>query len=243
MWILTKDIPIMNLPYPPIHYYQNQGMLPKTGLVECVTTSVVMVLNMLKDRLASDLQRPPLPDILVREYAARLDGLGLRGWSSRLPSDFFIPAGRGWMHPVWQAPHALREYARELHKEYGHSFQVRQTSGNTLPDLDSALQAGNYVLVHGLWPAPGDKETLLRFGGGPHTLVPVQVDAPAGQVLVLDPADPDPGGFDPENPVTYPAPRVTVMPEADFLAFWGRKSLLNLYTRPFTMTVAVPDFP
>jgi hypothetical protein len=231
----------MNIPYPPLHYYQNQGMVPGTGPVECVTTCVVMVMNMLKDRLAHDLDRPAIPDITVRAYAARLDGLGIFGWGCRLPSNFFIPAGRGWMHPIWQAPAALREFAGILKKEYGVAFTFSQPAGSSLEDITQALEAGKYVIVHGLWPNEPLKEQLVRFGGGPHSLVPVLVAAQADQVLCLDPADPDPGTIDPDRPATYPAARLSAMPTAEFLAFWGRKSLLNLYTRPFTMTVLTPD--
>ena len=231
----------MNLPYPPLHYYQNQGMVPGTGPVECVTTSVVMVMNMLKDRLAHDLNRPAMPDISVRQYAARLDGLPLGGLGYRVPSNFFLAALRGWMHPVWQAPRALRQFAGELKKEYGLSFQVCQTSGNTLDDIHQALQAGNFVIVHGLWQVTDRKEVQYDFGGGPHSMLPVEIDTPADRVLLLNPADPDPGLIDPDNPATYPAPALYAMPTADFLAFWGRKSFLNLYTRPFTITVVIPD--
>ena len=231
----------MNIPYPPEHYYQNQGMVPKTGLVECVTTSVVIVMNMVKDRLAHDLDKPPIPDIGVKEYAAKLDGMRLSGLSYRFPTEFPVVPIRGWMHPVFQAPMALNQFARELHDKYGCSFKVKQTSGNTLSDISQNLQNGNIVIVHGLWPVTDPKEFLYKFGGGPHTMVPVDIDSHSDTVILLNPANPDPRIIDPDNPATYPAPMLDNMSSQEFLDFWGRKSLLNLYTRPFTMTVVVPD--
>jgi len=231
----------MNIPYPPEHYYQNQGMVPKTGLVECVTTSVVIVMNMVKDRLAHDLDKPAIPDIGVEEYAAKLDGMHLSGLNYRFPSDFPLVPFRGWMLPVLQAPIALKQFARELEHKYGCSFKLKQTSGNTLGDISQNLHDGNFVMVHGLWPVTDPKEFLYKFGGGPHTMVPVDVDSQADKVILLNPAEPDPSIIDPDNPATYPAPRLDNMSTQDFLDFWGRKSLLNLYTRPFTMTVVIPD--
>jgi hypothetical protein len=231
----------MNIPFPPEHYYQNQGMVPKTGPVECVTTSVVIVMNMVKDRLADDLKEATIPDIPVREYTAKLDGMGLSGWLYRFPSNFPLAMARGWMHPVLQAPRALNRFARELKKGYGGSFTVKRTSGNTLDDIAQALQEGKFVIVHGLWEETNRKEVHYTFGGWPHSMVAVGIDNQAGNVLLLNPADPDPGSINPDDPSTYPTAGLSAMPIPEFLAFWGRKSILNLYTRPFTMTVVVPE--
>jgi hypothetical protein len=235
----------MNLLYPPIHYYQNQGMVPDTGPVECVTTSVVMAMNMAKDRLARDFNQPPIPDISVQEYAAGLDGKKIFGLPYRIPSDFFLAAARGWIHPVFQAPAALRQFAQELKQKYNypHSFAVKQSSGNTLENIRENLQAGNFVLIHGLWAVSGRNDPLYRFGGHPHTMLPVDVDDRAGKVILLNPAEPDPRKVKPGNPSTYPTLTLDQMPMQEFLAFWGRKSILNLYTRPFTMTVVIPEPP
>jgi hypothetical protein len=231
----------MKIPFPPVHYYQNQGMVPKTGPVECVTTSVVIVMNMVKDRLADDLKEAAIPDISVREYAAKLDGKGLFGWRYRLPSNFPLAMARGWMHPVLQVPSALRHFARELRKEYGSSFKVKRTAGNTLEDIAQALQGGNFVIVHGLWEETNRKEVHYTFGGWPHSMVAVGIDNQSGTILLLNPADPDPWSINPDDPSTYPTAGLSAMPIQEFLAFWGRKSILNLYTRPFTMTVVIPE--
>ena len=216
-------------------------MVPKTGSVECVTTSVVMVMNMVKDRLAHDIKEKAIPDISIKEYAARLDGMGMAGWRYRFPSNFPLTIARGWMHPVFQAPAALRRFAWELKKEYGVSFTVKQTAWNQLENITQALEAGNIVIIHGLWPITNPKEANYRFGGGPHTMVPVEIDSQAETLFLLNPADPDPRTVDPDNPATFPHITVFPMPIRDFLAFWGRKSFLNLYTRPFTMTEVIPD--
>jgi hypothetical protein len=60
----------------------------------------------------------------VREYAVKMDTLGFTGLMDRIPSNFFLAAGGGWMHPFLQAPAALRKYASELKKEYGRSLKV-----------------------------------------------------------------------------------------------------------------------
>jgi hypothetical protein len=230
----------MDLLYPPLHYYQNQGMVPETGPVECVTTSVVIVMNMIKDRLARDFNQQPIPDVKVEVYAASLDKMGVAGLAYRISSDFFVARARGWMHPVVHAPVALRQFAQILKQQYGYTFAVHQTSGNTLDSIRQNLQAGNYVLIHGLWALWGPNDPLYRFGGHPHTMLPVEVDESTGKVVLLNPAKPDPGKVKAGNP---PVPVLDQMPIQEFLEFWGRKSLMNLYTRPFTMTVVIPEAP
>jgi hypothetical protein len=232
----------MKIPYPPEHYYQNQGMVPRTGPVECVTTSVVMLMNMMKDRLAQERKESARPDIFVKEYAARLDGMGWRALPYRIPSDFFLKAARGWMHPLWQAPNALKQFARELKKEYGTSFEVKRTSGNSLEDIGRALRAGNFVLVHGLWNVTEPRDVHHLFGGIPHTMLPVKIDRQSNKVLFLNPGAPGSRTIQLDQPVTFQTPALYDMPTAEFLAFWGRKSFLNLYTRPFTMTMVIPQF-
>ena len=231
----------MKIPYPPEHYYQNQSMVPKTGPVECVTTSVVMVMNMMKDRLAHDYKESAWPDIRVKEYTARLDGMGWRGLRYRISSGFFLAAARGWMHPVWQAPIALRQWAQELKKGYGISYEIKQSSGNSLEDIGRALRAGSFVLVHGLWQVTDTRGIHYVFGGLPHTMLPVKIDRQADKVWFLNPAGAGPRTIQMDQPVPFPAPALYDMPTGEFLAFWGRKSLLNLYTRPFTMTVVSPE--
>jgi hypothetical protein len=231
----------MNLPYPPEHYYQNQGMVPRTGPVECVTTSVVMVMNMVKDRLAQDLGMTDIPDIRVDEYVQKLDQIRLAGLRYRFSSNFPLAGMRGWMLPFMQVPRALRQFAGELQRDYGCSFQVKQTSGNTLEEIRKTLKNGNFVLVHGLWPVTKSMKLHYLFGGFPHTMVPVQVDYRACKVILLNPAEPHPMTIQADDPATRPEARLYEMSIQEFMEFWGRRSFLNLYARPFTMTLVIPE--
>jgi hypothetical protein len=72
-------------------------------------------------------------------------------------------------------------------------------------------------------------------------MLPVEIDRMAGKVLFLNPGEPSLRTIKLEKQTTFPAPVLYAMSTVDFLAFWGRKSLLNLYTRPFTMTAVIPD--
>jgi hypothetical protein len=231
----------MNLPYPPEHYYQNQGMVPRTGPVECVTTSVVMVMNMVKDRLAQDLGMTAIPDIRVDEYVQKLDQIRLAGLRYRFSSNFPLAGVRGWMLPVLQAPRALKRFAAELKRDYGCAFHVQQTWGNRLEDIARALEQENFVLVHGLWQITDSKKIQRKFGGFPHTMVAVQVDWKAGKVVLLNPAEPHPMTVQADDPHTRPEARLFEMSIQEFMDFWGRRSFLNLYARPFTMTVVIPE--
>jgi hypothetical protein len=145
------------------------------------------------------------------------------------------------MHPIWQAPQALKRFARELKEKYGCSFKVRQSSGNSMDDVSRTLQEGKLVIVHGLWLITDPKESLYKFGGGPHTMLVVGVDTSADKISFLNPAYPHPETINPDDPSTFPQPALDEMTIQEFIQFWGRKSLLNLYTRPYTMTVIIPD--
>lgn len=234
---------IVSLSWPsslrsPAQYHQWQGNVPNTGHVECVTTSVVMAMNMMKDLLAEKFGRTPLPDILVQNYVAQLDSQGLGGLQYRFPTNSprivvkltriqplfdFTPAG--WMHPVWQAPNALNAFSEQLKQEYGCGFTVRQTSGNTLKDIDKNLQEGNLILVHGLWSPSDNNQTFL--GGLPHTMGPVIAhDTTVGKITLLDPGTQD---------------ALHEMSISEFTDFWSKPSKANLYTQPNTMTVLIPD--
>ncbi len=240
----TTGIVSLNPPFPLLHYYQNQGMVAKTGPVECVTTSVVMGMNIIKDILAQNFNRPPIPDIRVQDYVSQMDKLGWSELPYRVPSDFpDVPVINmpidGWMHPVIQAPNALNQFSAELRDKYGCGFTVRQTSGNTLDDIARNLREGNPVLAHGLWQVTNPSDPTYKLGGFPHTMLPVEVDASAKTVTLLDPAYPK--LYDPNNPTANPNPELHVMSDQEFQEWWDRQSTANLYTAPNTMTVLVPD--
>jgi hypothetical protein len=221
---------------PLSEFHQNQFTVRITGPVECVTTSVVMARNMVNELLAFRTGRARLPDLRLQVYIDELDKLGWRGLSCRFPTSFpDIPVPlttrkinpRGFMLPSSQARNALTRLASGLRQYYGASFKFRQTSGNTLQDIANNLEAGNLVLVSGLLAPLGFEQGLL--GGHPHTMGPViQVDYITGTISSID---------------TGAEPIYTARHE-NFMQFWGRKSRLNLYTRPYTLTVLIPDpFP
>jgi hypothetical protein len=229
----------VSLPWPaglrPLkEFHQSQFGVRLTGAVECVTTSVVTARNMLNELLAFQTGKPPLPDLSVQEYIAELDALGWRGILYRVPTDFpdlsipFIFKGkvnpRGFMLPRLQARFALRRIASGLREHFGLSFRLRQTWGNSLEKLAAQVAAGNLVLVSGMYAPAGKEQGLL--GGAPHTYGPVTgVDFDARTVTALDTG----------------ALAFTISTFENFLAFWGKKSLLNLYCRPFTMTALIPE--
>lgn len=232
---------IVSLPWPeslrPLaEFHQSQFNVRISGAVECVTTSVVVARNMLNELLASRTGKPPLPYLSVQEYIAELDALGWRGIVYRVPTDFpdlSIPPisknkvnPRGFMLPRLQAVLALKRIAAGLRGYYGLSFRIQQTWGNTLETLAAQVGAGALVLVSGMYAPTGKEQSLL--GGAPHTYGPVTcVDFIARTVTALD---------------TGALPFTTTSFD-DFLEFWGKKSLLNLYARPFTMITLIPDQP
>ena len=229
----------VNLDWPTVlppfsRYPQNQLNVPVTGPVECVTTTVVVARNMMKDRLADKFGLAPIPDISVEEFVSQLDRLGWAGLICRVPSNAptlsipfvnprveFNPSG--WMHPLLQAPHALNRLSAGLRRQYGCGFTFKQSSGNSLSQIAGNLSRGNLVLVHGLWPALDGATGFL--GGMSHTMGPVVgIDFEGRTVTVLNTDS-----------------SVKLMPAQEFTDFWSRPSRANLYTKPNTMTVLVPD--
>jgi hypothetical protein len=148
------------------------------------------------------------------------------------------------MHPVVQLKTTLEKHSDELRVQYGCGYTVKQTSGNTLNDAIQEIDANHPVLVHLMQDLsymssnPFDKNNFsvqkLVVGGGPHTAELIGVDTK--NVTLIDPAYPSVG-----SPNNLPQPALHVMPIQDFLDLWGRPSNINLYTKPNTMTVLVPD--
>lgn len=201
----------LNLPNPLLHYHQSQFSVPVTGNVECVTTSVVVSMNMIKDIIARDLNTSPLPDIRVEDFANKLNG---ESWKYRFPSYLKPVIVGGWMHPVLQAPNTLKRYADVLRQHYGRSFFVRQTSGNTLKNIINNLQDGYPTMVHGMWG-------FAR----PHTMNVVGYNADDDKWIFLNTGETE----------------LYLMSTESFKDFWSRKSPLNGYTKSFTLTTLIPD--
>jgi hypothetical protein len=215
-------------------FHQSQFTLgEKTRDVECVTTAVVMARNVMNALLAFQTSRAALDDLGVEKFVSENDRLGIRGLPCRFRTDFpkvnvpftgiaFSP--RGFMLPRWQVLPALRQLAKPMRKHYGKAFRVRQGSGRKLEDIATQVRAGNLVLISGMNP-PGSPEQEF-LGGSPHTLGPViEVDFDAQKITLLD-----------TGPQAF-----KVDTFEHFQEFWGRKSRWNLYVKPYTMTVLIPD--
>jgi hypothetical protein len=232
---------VVTVNWPPAlrsldQFHQNQGSVPVTGDVECVTTTIVTNRNVMNELLAYRTGHVPLPNLLVQDYTAKLDKAGMLSLPYRFPTNFpdikipftdikFNP--RGFMLPRWQAKNALEQFAGEFKAYYGCSFTVKQTSGNTIPDIARNLQQGNFVLISGM-NAPSPNDLGQQFlGGNPHTFGTVkEVDfTGAGTITLID---------------TGGAPTSTYSFQ-EFLDFWGRKSWINIYSKPNTMTALIPD--
>jgi hypothetical protein len=235
----ASDSPIGNIQpaeFYFLHYFQSQGYGPTTN--ECVTTSALMSMNMLKDLVALRHGHPIEPDRNIAEYTRDLDALGLRGWRYRFPTKSPFP---GMMTP-WQAISALKDFAASLEEKYGKSYRVKLNARHKLLDIIEQLREGNIILVHGAWQMTLDRNNkklgykpLLAFlGGMPHTMLLIGYDGDASQWLLLNPADPWPD--DKHKPVT---PRLYKMDTRQLMDFWGRKFLF--YPPRFALTMITLD--
>jgi len=214
-------------------FQQNQFDIPITGPVECVTTTVVTTRNIMNELCAYRTGKPRLPDITVLQYISELEHIGWRSILSRVPTtfpDIYIPFGskkinpRGFMHPRYQALRNLKRLAVELRNHYGKSYSVSQFAGKRIEDIEFHLDRGDLVLVSGMFPPIGLEQAFL--GGAPHTLGPVtMVSRQNRQIVMLD------TGKSPTKTFSFP----------DFNSFWGRKSRLDLYTKPNTITVVAME--
>lgn len=177
-----------------LHYFQSQRDGPTPN--ECVTTSALMCMNMVKDWAAVQQGQRFEPDRNIAEYTSELDALGLRGWRYRFSTKSPLP---GMMTP-WQAITALKDFSKGLHEKYGKSLKVTLSARHNLLDLIKQLRAGSIILIHGAWPMTLDRSKkqlgynpLLAFlGGTPHTMLLIGYDGNTSQWLLLNPADPRP---------------------------------------------------
>ncbi|MBI5352430.1 MAG: hypothetical protein HZB50_07310 [Chloroflexi bacterium] len=238
-------MPSISLPFPWVsdssqkesyflHYFQSQGYGPTAN--ECVTTSALISMNMLKDWAALYQGHHLEADMTIEEYTRDLDSRGLKGWKYRFSTRSPLP---GMMTP-WQAIIALKDFAKNLAKKYGKSFKVELNVRRDLNDLIEELQEGHILLIHGAWQTTFDRSDkkhrynplLTWLGGMPHTMVLVGYDG--GDWLILNPADPWPS--DKQKPVT---PKISRMNTQQLLDFWGRKFLF--YPPRFSFTAIKVD--
>ena len=219
-----------------LHYFQSQGYGPT--LNECVTTSALISMNMLKDLLALRHGHPIEPDLKIEEYTQDLDALGVRGWKYRFSTKSPLP---GMMTP-WQAVFALKDFAKSLTERYGKSYRVKLSAHHTLTDLIELFRKGNIILIHGAWQMTLDRNNkqsgfnplLALLGGMPHTMLLIGYDGDTSQWLLLNPADPWP--VDKHKPVI---PRLYRMSTQQLMDFWGRKFLF--YPPRFALTAITLD--
>lgn len=219
-----------------LHYFQSQGFGPTTN--ECVTTSALMSMNMLKDWVALQQGHLPEPDRDIAKYTQDLDALGLRGWIYRFSTHSPLP---GMMTPL-QAVFALKDFATSLNKKHGKSFRVKLSAHHKLPDLIEQLHNGNIILIHGAWQMTLDRNNkkldynplLALLGGMPHTMLLIGYDGDTSQWLLLNPADPWPD----KNHKTV-TPKIYKMSTQQLMDFWGRKFLF--YPPRFAFTAIILD--
>lgn len=219
----------------PLHtFHQNQYDVPLTGSVECVTTTISTARNMMNELLSFRTGRTKLTVQSVQDYVKELDE---KGWSSivfRVPSFFpnisFPPGSkeklnpRGFMLPRSQEIFALKKISDVFRQHYGAGFKVKQSDGNSLEGIAVNLLAGNLVLLSGMYAAQGKEQGFL--GGSPHTYGPVtEINFDSHTITAID------TGVNAFNISSF----------YSFDEYWSKKSRLNLYTKPRTMTLLIPD--
>ena len=212
-----------------LHYFQSQGLGPTNN--ECVTTSTVMAMNIIEDRLAASQRQGQLQyqaSLRIEDYIHDLDTRGVAGWWYRFSTKSPFP---GMMTP-WGARHALRHHASLLTRIYGKSYRVELHTRRTMDDLIQALEQNKIILLHGAWQKRLRDATdrhLALLGGMPHTMLLVGYETGNDTWQLLNPAEPwlktrsDPF-----------QPRLFRMTSGQLVDFWGRKFLF--YPPRFSIT-------
>ncbi|MGE5249989.1 MAG: hypothetical protein ACM3QS_07205 [Bacteroidota bacterium] len=212
-----------------LHYFQSQGLGPTNN--ECVTTSTVMAMNIMEDRIAASQGQGPVQyraSLQIEDYIRDLDALGVRGWLYRFSTKSFLP---GMMTP-WGARNAMRAHAARLKQQYGKSYRVRTLSHRTVDDLIQALEQNKVILLHGAWQkrlTDATDRQLALMGGMPHTMVLAGYEPAVDFWNILNPAEPWLKARTDEYP-----PRMFKMTTAQLVDFWGRKFLF--YPPRFSIT-------
>lgn len=221
-----------------VQYCQCQLNIKKTGRVECVTTSAVIVRNIVRDELAARQGQPSAPqEKKAQMFVDQLDAAKLGAWNKRMPSG--MPVIGGFMHPALQLPHALALLAKELKDSYGCSFRYELTSGNTPDDLVDNLQNNRPTLIHGIWndrkvvntrTGAVDLDIASLLGGSPHTMP-----------LVMYSSDDHWWFYDLGWKPGRPGNGFYKMSSEKLMIFWGRCYPLGSYTKRFAMTTLMID--
>lgn len=218
-------------------YCQCQYDLGRTGGVECVTTSMVIAWNIVRDELAARQGKPSSPqEKTIQAFVKDLDSAKLKSWNKRLTSG--VPVIGGFMHPVLQLPRALDMLAKELAETYNCSFSRKLTSGNTLDDLIDNLLNNRPTLIHGvnssrvinLQTGAADLDIAKMLGGFPHTMPLVSYSSnDEWRFYNL--------GWKRDDPRRA----FEIMTSDELIAFWGRCYPLGTYTKRFSMTTLFID--
>ncbi len=240
LWLAPALLPPGSTPAgKAVCYSQCQFDIPRSGGVECVTTSAVIARNLVKDQIAAQTGLPKLPDLSVVDFTNASNRAGMAEWKYRLPSSLSLVGG--FMHPTLQLPKVLDRFAVELQDQYPLTFSHEFSSYNTPQDLIDNLRDGRVTLIHGVWeglyvnPANGSFkfDIAIPLGGFPHTMPLVMYSAGTDQwwFYHLGWRHTDPGdGF-------------YKMSTKDLVKFWGRHYIFNTYTRPFSMTTLTVQAP
>ena len=217
-----------------LHYYQNQGYGPT--LNECVTTSAITIMNILKDWVAIRQGQSIEADKLLPDYTKKLDERGIWGWRYRFSTNSWLP---GMMTP-WQAIIALKDHATHLKEVYGKSYKIKLSVEHTVDDLIQLMREGKIMLLHGAWQKvltnlPDKDRYLAYLGGTPHTMVLIGYEGEDDRWILLNPAHPWP--VDKTKPPVKPV--LYHMTTKGLLEFWGRQFLF--YPTRFAITIITPE--
>lgn len=205
-----------------LSHFQSQQDGPTPN--ECVTTCVLMAMNIMQD-LAGSKERPLLHSHRrLRDYTAMLDSLGVRGWFNRFSTTSPLP---GMMTP-WQGIFTLRHFSRKLAQDTGRTVSAHLSSGQRPQDLIRIMKDGGLILLHGAWRVTLNRnETHLphrplqaMLGGMPHTMLLAGYDAPRDEWLFLNPSVVQAEFFK--------------MNTASLMEFWGR--IFIFYPRRYSIT-------
>ena len=216
-----------------LHYFQSQGLGPTAN--ECVTTSTVMAMNMIEDRLRAGPQAPLqfAAELRLEEFIRGLESLGLPGWRFRFPTRSPLPG----MMPPSGARRAMRLHAARMQGTFGRSYHAQTRSGMTPEDLLREILAGRITLLHGAWQKrlsdPRDKHLAL-LGGMPHTMLLVGYEPHVDHWDLLNPAEPWLTSRD-----TSYHPHIFRMTTPQLMDFWGRRFLF--YPPRFAVTILTED--
>ena len=216
-----------------LHYFQSQGLGPTTN--ECVTTSTVMAMNIMEDRVRAEKGSPLRFEavLLIEDYIRDLDAQGISGWRYRFSTRSPLPG----MMPPGGARRAMRAHAAGLKQACGRSYSVETRFHQSVDDLIQALEQEKIVLLHGAWQkklSDAQDRLLALVGGMPHTMLLVGYESSESFWHLLNPAEPWL-----KSRTTEYHPHLYHMTTEQLVDFWGRKFLF--YPPRFAVTMLTEE--